>query len=129
VALRRFLDAHVLPRIAGDLASRIVKDESVVFDRLHANRQALTGRGRWSLRRVTLPWSNIRAVTRRYEVVSMYGVDSSGRTRDLLTSSYASNAVALPFVVDLVQRGAGSTPPFDPQQFWRFGPFWPVGPT
>ena len=60
-ALMQFLDAQVLSRIAGELASRIGKDESFEFDRLHADPQALTHRGR--IRRVAFPWAHIRGVS------------------------------------------------------------------
>jgi hypothetical protein len=117
-ALMQFLDAQVLSRIAGEHASRIARDESFVFDRLHADRHALTRRGR--IRRVTFPWSQIRTVSRGHEHVFISGSDASGHAGKLRVSTWAPNAVALPFLVDLMQRGTGGMEPPGQQQFWRF---------
>jgi hypothetical protein len=117
-ALMQFLDAQVLSRIAGEQASRIASDESVVFDRLHADRDALTRRAR--IRRVTFPWSHIRAVSRGYEHVFISGSDASSHAGKLRVSTWAPNAVALPFLADLMQRGTDGTNPPSQQAFWRF---------
>jgi Protein of unknown function (DUF2510)/Bacterial PH domain len=108
-ALIRFLDAYVLPRIARELASRVATTETVRVGGFDANRQGITGRA--GIRRVTLPWSSIREVSRGREHLFISGLDSSGRARELRTAMAEPNVVALPFVVDLMQRGMSGAPP------------------
>jgi hypothetical protein len=107
--LIRFLDAYVLPRIASELVSRIATEGTVRVGGLDADRHGITGRAR--IRHVRLPWSSIREVSRVRQYLFVSGLDSSGHDRTLHTAMAKPNVVALPFIVDLMQRGTSGAPP------------------